>query len=153
MGMYTEVVIGVEFKKDTPQSVIDILSWMANKDAEDAPLPELPDHPLFTTERWKWMLRSGGSYYFDLQPFLEWRKDDIADLWFLSVGTNIKNYGNEWQEFLSFIAPHLRYPDRKFIGYYRYEEDEEPTLLYADGNGGIEWRQIAAAASAGKEGA
>lgn len=151
MGMHTEVVIGVEFKKDTPQSVIDILSWMANKDAEDTPLPELPDHPLFKTERWKWMLRSGGSYYFDLQPFLEWRKDDIAGSWFLSAGTNIKNYDQEWQKFLAFIAPHLGYEYRKFIGHYRYEEDEEPTLLYADGNGGIEWRRIAAAAS--KEGA
>ena len=140
MGMYTEVAIGVEFKEDVPQAVVDVLSWMADKDtAIDAAPPPLPDHPLFKTDRWKWMLRSGGSYYFDAQPCLVWRKDDIGRCWFLTVWTSIKNYSNEWRLFLEFVAPHLAYEDRKFIGHYRYEEDDDPTLLYADGNGGIEW--------------
>lgn len=138
--MYTEVAIGVEFKEDAPKSVIDILSWMADPDADDKPQPPVTDHALFKTERWTWMLRSGGSYYFDAQPSLVWRYDDISRSWFLTVWTNIKNYSSEWQAFLDFIGPHLCYDYRRFIGYYRYEEEEDPTLLYADGKGGIEWR-------------
>lgn len=139
MGMYTELSLAVEFKENLPEPVVSALTYMVRED-DAVPRPEnLPDHPLFQTERWDWMLRSGGSYYFDARPFCRWEYDDIAGAWFLTFCTNIKNYRSEWEHFVDFIAPYLTYESRKFIGHYRYEEDEEPTLLYADGKGGVEW--------------
>lgn len=129
MGMYTELNIGVEFKRDTPKEVIDALTYMVTPEGERGQVGFPVDHALFQTERWKWMLRSGGSYYFDAQPVLVWRFDEIPKAYFLTVCTNIKNYSNEWEAFLDFIAPHLQ--TAGYIGTYRYEEAETPTLLYS----------------------
>jgi hypothetical protein len=138
--MYTELCIGVEFKKDTPADVIACLSQMASpSDAVKFDPPEsLAAHPLFKTDRWHWMLRSGGSYYFAAKPCLVWQRDEITDSYFLTVLTNIKNYTGEWEQFMGFIAPWLC--TQGFLGYYRYEEDDEPTLLYND-DGTIVWRR------------
>jgi hypothetical protein len=130
--MYTELSIGVEFRKDTPPDVINTISSMAEGDGRSHGI----DHPLFQTERWGWMLRYGGSYYFDTKPHLSWAKDEITNTWHLTFGTNIKNYSNEWEHFLDFIAPHLKTDG--YIGTYRYEESAAPTLLYAEG-GCIRW--------------
>jgi hypothetical protein len=131
MGMYTELNIGVKLKEETPPDVIAALNFMATGELKPDPLP---DHALFRTERWDWALRSGGSYYFDARPVLEWRQDEINKQWYLTVCTNIKNYSQEWERFLDFIAPWLDAgPDEDYIGTYRYEENDRPTLLFADG--------------------
>ena len=132
MGMYTELSIGVKLRKDTPDETIQALTFMASNDwPKEVPDPlPWPSHPLFETERWVFMLR-GWSYYFDRKPSLLWSLDDIAHRWFLAVTANIKNYGNEWGLFLDWLAPWVE--TRGFIGHTRYEEDDEPTLLYADG--------------------
>lgn len=144
MGMYTELCLGVEFKQDTPGWVIDTLSFMARPGAKPGETPPPHEsHKLFQTERWDWMLRSGGSYYFDAKPVLRWEKDRIGG-WYLTVWTNIKNYAGEWEAFLDFIAPYLE--SEGFIGHHRYEEDENPTLLYAK-DGAIVWRKVGLLAS------
>lgn len=125
MGMYTELAIGVEFKEDVPEEVVAAISSMV-----DGNRVEGYDHPLFSKPRHAMMLRSGGSYYFAAQPCLRWKHDDISRSWFLTVWTNIKNYEDEWEAFLDFIAPHIE--ERGYIGHMRYEEDDEPTLLYAE---------------------
>lgn len=138
MGMYTELAIGVEFKKDTPPRVIAVLEWMVtNHDHEVCEIPLAIDHLLFKTDRWAWMLRNGGSYYFDAKPCLVWKLDEITKSYFLTVWRNIKNYTFEWENFLDFIAPYLA--TEGFIGHYRYEECENPTLIY-NLNGKIEMR-------------
>jgi len=129
MGMYTELSIGVEFKHDTPQAVLDVIAFMATGEPE-AFTPAF-DHPLFAADRWRFILRSGGSYYFDAKSHLTWAFDDA---WYLTVRTNIKNYSSEWERFLAFIAPHLE--SDGFIGTIRYEEAHLPDLLVAS-NGRI----------------
>ena len=136
MGMYTELAIGVEFKSNLPEEVRAALDFMVTEEGEAPTL----NHPLFQTERWRWMLRSGGSYYFDAQPCLVWRYDDIARAWFLTVWTNIKNYTEEWQHFLDFIAPYV--DTDGYIGTYRYENDDDPTILYVE-HGRIVHRYVA----------
>ena len=141
MGMYTELCIGVEFKKETPSDVIAVISIMATGDNPFVreSIPEsVRGHKLLSVER-PWILQSGGSYYFDAKPCLVWQKDTITDTYFLTVWTNIKNYSGEWEAFLEFIAPWLE--TQGFIGHYRYEECDEPTLLYSE-NGTIRFRKI-----------
>jgi len=134
MGMYTELNIGVEFKKDIPSYIIQTIEYMTQDHIDqgkfkgDFPL----EHALFKTDRWHWMLKSGGSYYFDTQPMLHWAFDTGSKTWKLSFVTNIKNYTHEWEEFLKFIAPHLR--SEGYIGTYRYEEASWPTLLFVIGS-------------------
>jgi len=124
MGMYTELNIGVELKKDTPDQIIKILDYMVKGEGEYTKT----DHNMFNTSRWDWMLRSGGSYYFDGKPQLSWHKDEITGSYFLSVRTNIKNYSSELEEFLDFIVPYI--DTVGYLGTYRYEENENPTLVY-----------------------
>jgi len=123
MGMYTEVNIGVKLRKDTPKMTLDILSYMVDN---KRPFSNC-EHPLFLTPRWENMLH-GDSYYFDTIPSVRWEYDKIAEAWFLSAVSNIKNYDNEWEKFLDFLGPYIE--TEGYLGTYRYEEYEDPTLLY-----------------------
>lgn len=123
MGMYTELNIGVSLRSDTPENIINVLRYMLG----DPDKPELPDHPLFSTDRWTFMLRCD-SYYFDGRTDSSMVRDDIDDEYKLNVRCNLKNYSNEIDLFLDFIQPYLE--TEGFLGYKRYEEDDDPTLIY-----------------------
>lgn len=129
MGMYTELVLGVELRAETPDNVIDILRYMIS---ESDVKPELPSHELFETDRWPIMLTCD-SYYFDGLPHAALEFDDIGEAYYLTVRSNFKNYGNEVEKFMDFIQPYL--DTRGFLGYTIYEEDGDPTLIYNTSNG------------------
>lgn len=124
MGMYTELNIGVEFKKDTPQDILNAVQYMIDNNYSQE---FNKDHELFQTSRWDWMLRSGGSYYFDTKPSRSFLLDDVTETYFLSFVTNIKNYDNEWEKFLDYISPYVA--NQGYVGTYRYEEEEYPSLV------------------------
>lgn len=126
MGMYTEFHFNVELVKNVPDQVLDILRYMAG----DTPYEptDLPDHALFRTQRWG-SLMLGDSYYFSMKPASQVRYDDISRCWYLDVRSNLKNYGGEIQEFLNWIMPHVD-ASTECLGYYRYEESDDPTLIY-----------------------
>lgn len=129
MGMYTELVCAFELKKDTPEKVIETLKYMLDYSDEDI---KTPDHELFKTHRWEFMLRSD-SYYFTGTTDSSMRKDDIADSYIVNVRCNLKNYDDEIEKFLDWIKPYISkdyMEEREFIGYSRYEEAERPTLIY-----------------------
>ena len=127
MGMYTQLHLGAQLKKDTPQPVIDVLSFMFGE-RETHPEP-LPDHALFRTPRWSLMLRCD-SYYFDYKTTHHFEKDDIAGQFWLNVTTNLKNYESEIEAFMDWITPYLDAMPGDFLGYSRYEEEQQPTLLF-----------------------
>ena len=128
MGMYTELNLGIRLKTETPEEVIDVIKFMANRYEEDTfNVKTLPPHPLFSTSRWAIMLRCD-SYYFDSLPHVSFEYDDIADCWFLTCVSNLKNYSNEIEHFLDWIAPHV--DTEGFAGYRRYEENYHPSLIY-----------------------
>jgi hypothetical protein len=126
MGMYTELVVGIALKEDAPLDVIQALRYMVG-DSTDAPPPL--EHALFATSRWPLMLRCG-SYYFQVpDPVSVMRYDYIRRAWWLSVRSSFKNYEDEVVLFMDWIAPYV--DNEEFLGYSRYEEDEQPVLYYA----------------------
>lgn len=134
MGMYTELNINVNFQSDTPDNIIDILKYMLGDISEVT----TTSHPLFSTERWTLMLTCD-SYYFDGVTHSSIVYDSISKEYALSVRSNFKNYNNELELFLDFIQPYLS--TTGFIGYHRYEEYEDPTLIYND-NDGINYKFV-----------
>ena len=127
MGMYTELHFNSRLKPDVPTSVLRVLEYMLG---ENSAIGEpIPDHPLFNTSRWAVMLRCD-SYYFDADTISTLRYDDISQH-SLCIRTNFKNYEGEIEKFLDWIRPYLDKDEGDFLGFYRYEETEEPTLIYA----------------------
>lgn len=124
MGMYTQLVMGCEIKPEKYPEIKDVLNYMVYGGDEPK---EIPNHPLFMTERWAVMLRCD-SFYFDMITHSE---IEVSDAFvFLSIVTNLKNYNNEIEHFLNWIMPYLDNPIYEFLGFTRYEEDNDPTLIY-----------------------
>ena len=120
MGMYTEMFISTDLKKETPSGVIEVLYAMCRYSEDSEALKEKPP-------RWRFLF-SSSSYYTSNTACRSLTFDDATKQYSLIAKGDIKNYGSEIEEFFEFIAP---WCDSDFIGYYRYEEDVEPTLVYS----------------------
>lgn len=123
MGTYTELHLNVRFSRHTPEQVIHTLSWMLS----EGPMPlAMPDHPLFETDRFAGMLRSGSAYFGNATPSAMHKELDTGEH-VLSVHTSFKNYNDEIDKFIDWISPWV---DDDFLGYFRQEGIREPTLVY-----------------------
>ena len=120
MGMYTEIFVNVDFKSDTPATVIETIKAMCSLDHESEWLQDKPS-------RWS-MLFNNGSYYTPCTSVSNMTLDEISNQWSLLGKGDIKNYDNEIESFFEYIKPHC---ENKFIGYSRYEESDEPVLYYS----------------------
>ncbi|MCY7679903.1 hypothetical protein MH122_13955 [Bacillus pumilus] len=129
MGMYTELVCAFQLIEETPRSIIDILEFMTGQ--REVQPNDLPDHDLFSNEtRWKWMLQSD-SFYFDGKTYSKIENDMIVGTCYVSIRCNLKDYDDEIAKFIDWVSPYIQKDhDRYFIGYERYEEDREPTLIF-----------------------
>jgi hypothetical protein len=148
MGMYTQLVLTVDLKRDAPAQVIDTLKHML--DHKHVMTHPLPDHKLFqpficeyskaeTHTRWSYMLRCD-SYYFEGRSIAEMELDceykDGADSYYeLTVVTNLKNYNDEIALFLDWLYPYVQAGYTRHCGYIRYEENDVPELLYVTRDG------------------
>ena len=121
MGMYTQFHFGSQLKSDTPKEVIDILEFMAGITDEEPSI--IPEHEFFKCDRWKVLFRMS-SAYFDYQTHCEFSEGC------LSVTSNLKNYDNEIDKFVCWVSPYLRKYEGDFLGYSRYEEFEQPELIF-----------------------
>jgi hypothetical protein len=126
MGMYTEFHFNAKLIKDVDKNVLDILRYMLHE-IEEA--PDLPNHSLFSTKRWRLMLKCD-SYYFSADTHSTLKKDDISGSYFLCVRCNLKNYDGEIEKFVDWIMPNLNEADGSFLGFSRSEETEQPTLIF-----------------------
>ncbi len=127
--MYTELHLNVELVENLPKEVVAVLRYMVHcgRDPEEKP-DVLPDHPLFGTERWEFMLTCD-SYYFSADTRSTMRLDEISGTYFLCVQCNVKNYDGEIAAFIDWLTPYID-PHENFVGYWRYEEADDPTLIY-----------------------
>lgn len=121
MGMYTEIYVNTDLKKETPKEVIDVLSAMCDKNSDAKCLSDKPS-------QWAYLFNNG-SYYLPLTECGKLTHDDISGQYSLLAKGDIKNYSGEIQEFLDFIKP---WCESEFVGYYRCEECRDPTLVYSD---------------------
>ena len=126
MGMYTEINVCFDLLKDTSKDIVEILHCLV--DGIDAP-SILPEHKFFKCDRWN-MVACCDSYYFDGSTNSKMVFDDISKTWKINIRANLKNYDSEIEEFLDWLEPYIG--TEGFIGYMRYEEWEDPTLIYND---------------------
>lgn len=124
MGMYTELDLKVAIKDDP--IVVNILLDLSDKD-KFVSIKNRIDHPFFRADRCD-LIGRGGSYYFDGQPYIQFRYDEIAKCWFLTTCSNLKNYNQEIEKFLDWLCPYIL--TEGYIGTYWYEEQEEPINIY-----------------------
>lgn len=121
MGMYTEISLRLEFKRDVPEDVLKTVQSMLYD-----PEPETAcKHALFETPRWAFMLQCH-SYYHVPYSSNDMRQDEISGDWYLVSRSDFKNYDNEAELFFDWIAP---YVEDGMMGYTLYEEDEKPTVF------------------------
>jgi hypothetical protein len=142
MGMYTELHFNASLLRSVPKEVINVLQYMIDGDILES--IETPDHPLFEADRWGIMLRCD-SYYFDADTHSTLRFDEIHNGYYLCIRSNLKNYDGEIEKFIDWIHPYLDAFDGDFLGFYRYEEDEIPTLIFKNRTVKLTENQIAVA--------
>ena len=141
MGSYTELNISVNLELD--DNTRKVLEFMVG-DREEMDFT-IPSHPLFESNagRWKGMLYCD-SFYFShtagssLVNRLSWREPDSTER-VLNVRCDLKNYDDEINKFLDWIRPYSI--TRGFIGYTRFEEAEDPTLIYFNDEG-FEFKEL-----------
>ena len=128
MGMYTEVYICSELKKETPMDVIQYM--FSNEDFRELKEPSpLPEHPFFKLSRWS-MIGRGSSYYHIPFSTRDLRWDEISKSFYLVSRSDLKNYDGEIEAFFDWIMPYLDKQEGEFIGYSRYEESDTPKLYF-----------------------
>lgn len=123
MGMYTELNIGVALKSDTSKKIINAIKYLLNETDEE---PQI-NNKFFDCPRCR-MVLTCDSHYFDGITDSKLVYDDTERKYHLNVRSNLKNYDSEIENFLEFISPYIE--TYGFIGYMRYEECDEPTLIY-----------------------
>ena len=136
MGMYTKVNLIIPIKNETEKNVKDILIAMFDGlDVEEmeAKQLEIPKHKLFEDGRRVWFPASGGSYYFTgtVNSKIKYTSDVGENQMVLHIDTDFKNYNDEIKLFLDWICPYIDEEHLyRFLGYYQYEEDTNPTLCF-----------------------
>ena len=124
--MYTEFHFNAELKENVSQEIIEVLKFMLGDIKAE---PRLPIHSLFKTAAWRIMLRMD-SYYFYADTHSTLRFDDAGNCYYLCIRCNLKNYNDEIEKFVSWITPYLEEDIGNFLGFSRYEETEQPTLIF-----------------------
>ena len=140
MGMYTEIYVNINLVEDLPEDTIDTLKCMVNEvfclnnwkdeyfdhkviqEGSDRFNELMKDKPA----RFSWLF-SNGSYYTPYTQVSKLSYDYNSCQWSLLGKGDIKNYCSSIEAFFEWITP---YSATEFLGYARYEEDDEPTLYY-----------------------
>jgi hypothetical protein len=129
MGMYTELYLTCRFKKDLPEEVIAVLKHLFG-DFEDAPPTELPDHTFFECDRWKMIGRCSSHYFVPMATSNLYFNEGNTDQYFLTTRSDLKDYGGEIQKFLNWVMPYIEAYEGDHLGHYRYEEEDQPKLIF-----------------------
>ena len=129
MGMYTDFCFDVNIKKDVPDDVVAMLNQMRDFDHIDLFDKVVPDHQYFKCDRWV-QIGHCSSAYFPAEPRFIFEKKSYSDDYVLNLRCNLKNYDEEIEHFINWIKPYVDAYPGEFLGFYRYEEAECPTLVY-----------------------
>lgn len=133
MGMYTRLTFWADLS--TESAALPAMKALMG----DTEWESLPDHPFFQLPHARSILRCSSYYHRTGETQLVY--DDIARAWWLNVDSSLKNYRGEIRGFLDWLSP-CDIGDGGFRGFFLYEEDEHPTLIYREGDTYVE-RQVA----------
>lgn len=137
MGMYTEFYFRANIK-DGP-----VADWLERQiDGEEWFEHGYDSHPLFTLPRWTSVFMGGGAVYQESRTAI-WRRKKVGGGGpyhnQLVLASSLKDYGDEGEQFIDWIGPHLDMGDGDFLGYSLYEDStdnsdegwrEHPTLYF-----------------------
>lgn len=120
MGYYTEIFINVDLKlRDAPPDVLDTLKAMCNQGGSLGGKPT----------QWADMLCSSSCQH-PRTWVASLTQDPGLGLWSLLGKGDLKNYNGEIQAFFDWIKPYVHGCKGDFIGYYKSEDYQSPTLVY-----------------------
>jgi len=125
MGMYTELVIKADVRADITEQEKKVLNFLFNR-SEEPSIEELPLHKFFMEVRWRYIGDSCSYYH------IPWSTSRYHEDYIFSR-SDLKNYGTEIESFLDWIDPLLDNEEGSCIGYWWYEEDKAPNLVYKQG--------------------
>jgi len=124
MGMYTLLHLNFNLKMNTPSEVIRVLKVMTSHESE---IPDsLPNHPFFNCSRWRHMLLCGSAYFDEKPESSIFPENGVSRV---LVTCNFKNYDNEIDLFMDWLNPYIDVPIGAKVGFSRYEEDDENTMI------------------------
>lgn len=127
MGMYTELILGIEFKEDTPEYIIEAIDCLINKSDKGIISDEAQN---FIDEYDLGLMLHGCSYYFAVNRsnYAFW-EDESDKHWHLSSRANLKN-GGRIEKFLNFIKDYVEGGAGPLgvFAYVHYEQSEFPTI-------------------------
>ena len=121
MGMYTQLQMSFSLKEETPKLIVRRLNGMIYEHKYDGWKKPY--------ERLNWCLNSA-SYYFDDITSSSIKYD--SDQYRVNILCDFKNYNDEIGKFITWIMPYIDAEKGRMIGYYRYEEDYKPTIIYKE---------------------
>lgn len=126
MGMYTEIFVNCELRKDVPEEVVHDLRILFDESfITDGFVSDIPKQDK--------RLRAIGncsSYYFQPRATSAMWYDDIGRSWYICSRSDLKNYDGEIEAFFAWLGPYVAANPGEFIGYHRYEEDDAPVLVF-----------------------
>lgn len=122
MGMYTRLTFWADLAQDSPAAAV-VQGLIDHGSAADG----MPTHPFFGLPHAGALLTCSSYYHRTGQT--QFAYDDIAHAWWLNVDSSLKNCADEIHQFLDWLPPYDTGSD-DFRGFYLYEEDEQPTLIY-----------------------
>jgi hypothetical protein len=126
MGMYTELVLKCEIKKDTPPDVIAVLRHLFADDNIPATLPE---HEFFKCGAWS-RIGSCSSFYHHPRPVNDYNTESSFQAARIFSRSDLKNYDGEIEKFIDWVSPYLDCDEEQCIGWSWYEECDSPMLIY-----------------------
>jgi len=129
MGMYTELLLRCSLKKEAPDEVVSVCRYLFGNGKQP---DDLPTHPFFTLSRWRSVGRCSSYYHFPHAVNL-FKFDDIQEGYNLFSRSDLKDYSNEIDAFVSWLMPHIDGHVGEWIGHYFYEEQDLPTPILIKG--------------------
>ncbi len=133
MSVYYDFALACDLESHTPQQVVDTLSYMTRID--DYEFNDPPDEDLFKGETWKYMLQGtvtgfpgkAGSRFRYVFRYQQGDEDVFQHtLSFRSYVLDDSFY--EYLLLAQWLAPYSL--TRGYVGFFRTEYDDHPTLLY-----------------------
>jgi hypothetical protein len=140
MGMYTKFNVILPIKRNTPTIIKEIIIDIIDNGEEKINCGELkkPNHKFFNSD---YFAPHNNSFYFTGTSNTKIKYCSVINKnneFVLHIDCDFKNYDDNINNFLDFIAPYVKSNyEPRFLGYSLYEECINPILYYLTPNNKI----------------